>query len=55
MSIQKLKAYLANKSEKELTREITDLYQQFSGVKDFYNLQMRIICYSHRLKLVQYY
>ena len=40
MSIQKLKAYLANKSEKELTREITDLYQQFSGVKDFYNLQM---------------
>ncbi len=40
MSIQKLKAYLANKSEKELTREIIDLYQQFSGVKDFYNLRM---------------
>ena len=40
MSIQKLKAHLANKSEKELTREIIDLYQQFSVVKDFYNLQL---------------
>ena len=40
MTIQKLKAHLANKSQKELAREIVDLYQQFSVVKDFYMLQM---------------
>ena len=40
MSVQKLKAHLAAKSENELIKEITILYQQFSVVKDFYTVQM---------------
>ena len=40
MSVSKLKAHLANKSEKELIKEIIDLYQRFSVVKDFYSAQM---------------
>ena len=40
MSVQKLKAHLAAKSENELIKEITMLYQQFSVVKDFYTVQM---------------
>lgn len=40
MSIVKLKAHLAQKSQKELIKELVELYQKFSAVKDFYELQL---------------
>ena len=40
MSIKALKAHLATKPEKQLLQEIVKLYQQFSVVRDFYDLQI---------------
>mgnify|MGYP003393134319 CR=1 FL=1 len=49
MSVQKLKAHLAAKSENELIKEITILYQQFSVVKDFYPNSRKTSGFSPRI------